>query len=427
MKPLVFLSHSCNGDPALLPADDPHRARLEWAQLVCSAVMGQLNDDFDVWLDRDRIEPGALWRLEIFTALHRCAAGVLLLDDDAFASPWVRQEAMILNFRRRLNPAFVLVPVLLDGGSSRRFDDREWSPLGLRDIQALKQSHEEVADEVACRLRNLVPCAEDAAMADWVATIGGHLRPLATTHPEKLSGACAILRITPDDWAADNASAIAPFAQALLSADQVTIGKVLRQDLRAAMADREARQELRRLLLPLWVDLAAAAGVAAALGGPADVRRALLNTDDEDVAREYVDRAVHCANDVLVVRHTAVYGEDGELEIFGELEQLVIAETPGRRKGRYTAAQFEKWLAEYGWRMVLLLGVRLSPDRTADLIGRLTARFPGLAVFVLTGPALPDRAVAVRLRAVLVEPPLDDQAEDRADSYRFDLDKFVEA
>ncbi len=427
MKPSVFVSHSCNGDPGLLPADDLRRARLEWAQLVRSAVVDQLKDDFDVWLDRDRIEPGALWRLEIFRALHQCAAGVLLLDDDAFASPWVRQEAMILNFRRRLNPAFVLVPVLLDAGSSRRFDDRDWSPLGLRDIQALKQSPEEVAEEVVCRLRNLVPCDEDAAVADWVATIGGHLRPLAASHPEKLSGACAALRITPDDWAADNASAIGPFAQALLSADQVTIGKVLRQYLRAAIADQEARNALRRLLLPVWVNLAAAASAAGALGGPADVRRALLNTDDDDVAGEYVDRAVHCANDVLVVRHPAVYGEDGEQEIFAELEQLVIAETPGRRKDRYTAAQYEKWMAESGWRMVLLLRIRLSPDRTADLIDRLTARFPGLAIFVLTGPSLPDRTVAVRLRAVLVEPPLDDVAEDRADSYRFDLDKFVEA
>ena len=123
MKRSVFISHSCNQNPAAFPAGDPRRVRLERARAVRSAITAKIKQGFDVWLDSDRLRAGDPWRLEIFRAMYRCSAAVLLLDEDAFASPWVRQEATILNFRRRLSPSFVLIPLLLDEGSSRRFDE----------------------------------------------------------------------------------------------------------------------------------------------------------------------------------------------------------------------------------------------------------------------------------------------------------------
>jgi hypothetical protein len=90
---LVFISHSSNLAPAQFAAEDPRRARLERAIAVRDAIVEKLDGKdgkdgkFEVWLDRVRLRAGDAWRLEIFQALYRCSAGVILLDEDAFASP----------------------------------------------------------------------------------------------------------------------------------------------------------------------------------------------------------------------------------------------------------------------------------------------------------------------------------------------------
>jgi hypothetical protein len=425
MSRQVFISHSCNEDPAELGVGDPRRARLERARSVREAIVEKLGGPFEVWLDRSRLRAGDPWRLEIYQALYRCSAGVILLDEDAFASPWVRQEATILNFRRRLNPGFVLIPVLLDGGSTGRFDEGDWRPLALRDWMAMKTSPDAVADEVAGRLADAAQLSEDPDLEQWVSLLAGMLRRTAMEHPERLTASCQRLGIaTPGDWAADNASAIAPFARALLTQPPPTVAAVANQHLKATVPNQERRQEVSRLLVPIWVDLTAAAGVAFALRQPAAERRVLLNTDSQDVAAEYVDRAVYCAEGTVQIRSKDVFGEDLE-QLFDDLEQLVIDNCPPiwgdpSRKG------FEEWLATYPYRRpVLFLRALLPLEKLKVLLDRLAHRFPGLTLFVLDPAAEGGAADIATIGVTFLDPPLDPAAKGRADQYRGELQMFV--
>jgi hypothetical protein len=427
MKKQVFISHSSNLDPAKFAAEDPRRARLERATAVRDAIVEKLDGKFEVWLDRIRLRAGDPWRLEIFQALYRCSAGVILLDEDAFASSWVRQEATILNFRRRLNPGFVLIPVLLDEGSSGRFDEGDWRPMALRELMALKDSPSAVADDVAERLANLAELSDDEDLELWVTTLAGTLRHAAIDQPERLTAACQRLGIiTPGDWAADNASATGPFARALLTAAPPAVAAVANLHLKAAVPNQEVRRSLGRLLLPIWVDLTAAACTAFVLRQSAAERRVLLNTDDQDVAAEYVDRAVYCAEGTVQIKSTNVIGERPD-ELFEELEQLVIDNCPAIRKNP-SSEKFEAWLKEYPYRRpVLFLRAQLPLPQLRALLDRLGARFPGLTLFVLDSDADRSSAEVGTLGVTVIEPQLDSTVEDKADFYRGELELFLEA
>jgi hypothetical protein len=423
---LVFISHSCNKDPAALPAGHAKRARLERARAVRSAIIEKLAAGFETWLDEDRLEIGDPWRLEIFRALYRSSAGVILLDEDAFASPWVRQEATILNFRRRLNPSFVLIPVLLDEGSSSRFDEGDWRPLALRDFMALKETPGQIADEVASRLSGLAEANNDRGLKGWVSSLAGLLRPMAVEYPDRLNEACAQLGITPEDWAADNGSAIRLFAQALLSARPQTVAAVAVQQVKSAVIDREKRKEMRRLLVPIWVNLDAAGSTATVLCKPPSGRRALLNTVDENVAREFVARAFNCSEDISLIGTYDVVGEDPEQEqLFAAVVQVIIDNCPPLRVDSSTDS-FVTWLRDYPYRRpVVFLRAAIAAQELADLLDRLADRFPGISLFVLDGNAerTPDDLAV--LRAPVIEPPPDELAEKSAGLYRGELTLFV--
>ena len=419
----VFLSHSSNKDPGELLADDPRLRRLLRARAVREAIVSRLADDFDVWLDVDRVRPADPWRLEIYRALHRCSAAVLLLDDDALASPWVLQEATILNFRGRLNPGFVLVPVLVDGGSSSRLEEGVWRPLALREVQALKNdAPADIAERVAERLGNLAG-PNDPGIENWLNRLVGRLRPVARDYPELMDEACKPLTVCTEDWAADNASAVWSFAQALFSAHPQAVIKVA--GVISDAAEGESRRRIQRLLAPLWIDLVAAGNTASILGGPPGRRRPLLNTDDHDVAREYVERAVNCAARVYVVPSHDVFGEDPG-EFFDLLEKQVIAELPTLRRDS-SSSTFARWLREYDDRKVVLVVAAVLPVAAmGTLLDRLAERFPGLEFIVLGGPQPPTPGELQSIMVDAVEPPLDEDSVLGASLYRGELTIFAE-
>ena len=424
MRRQVFISHSSNRDPATL-SDADARCRLERAIEVRTAVVKRLSTEFDVWLDQERLRAGAPWRLEIFEALYRCSAAVILLDDDAFESDWVLQEATIVNFRSKLSPGFIVIPVLLDEGSSARFDQGRWRPLALREIMALKESPTDIADEVALRLADLAESSIDQNLERWVRTLAGNLREAARLQPERFTEACGPLRMTaPGDWTADNASATAPFARFLLTASPAKVGMVVNLHLKQALPRLEDRQSVGRHLRPIWVDLTAAACAAIALQQPPAERRVALNTADDDAARDYLDRAVYCGDAVVPIHSAAVFGEDPDGdELYQHLEQIVIDHCPAIRKNP-TPERFEAWLRTNPWRRpVLFIPMSLPPPEFGELLDRLSDRFPGLTLFILND-RYTDDDMAV-LGATVIQPPLDRQAADDADLYRGELTHFI--
>jgi hypothetical protein len=103
-KPTLFISHSTN---------KPHSSSRTLA--VRKALEQLLNDQWHIFVDSERIEPGDAWRTSVLYHLATAAGAIILFDDAALKSGWVESEAQILSFRRSMHPGFPLVPILFAG------------------------------------------------------------------------------------------------------------------------------------------------------------------------------------------------------------------------------------------------------------------------------------------------------------------------
>jgi len=141
--PRVFISH-VNGDPS---------GEQIWPILRDRLVAA----GFNVLVDREVIQPGALWRAEIYGWIGLSDAAVILISRQALDNPakhWVAREAACLVCRRYVDPSLKIIPVLLDDitfaelEATERFRDLQLSETqcvlggdvaavvaGLRDLQ----------------------------------------------------------------------------------------------------------------------------------------------------------------------------------------------------------------------------------------------------------------------------------------------------
>src|SRR5262245_18681677 len=116
-QPAIFISHSGKdfaANDATIPAD--RRARLQYARAVRDRIVAKLKvlpGRVDVLFDRLRLEPGDQWQAKLHQWLGLCHGAVILLNQEAVASAWVRKETTILTWRRALRPELRIVPVLL--------------------------------------------------------------------------------------------------------------------------------------------------------------------------------------------------------------------------------------------------------------------------------------------------------------------------
>lgn len=112
-----------------------HSAKDAIADDVLNKLYENLSQNFEVLLDRERLEPGVEWRLELFSWLERCHGAVILLSEDALESSWVLQESTILNWRRHYEKDFTLIPVLLPSVNQGRLETGWFSAIDLTRIQ----------------------------------------------------------------------------------------------------------------------------------------------------------------------------------------------------------------------------------------------------------------------------------------------------
>jgi hypothetical protein len=140
-KPVLFISHS-TGD----------RTAGDRVVQVRDALQSRLGPQWDVFLDVNRSQGGAMWRPTILEHIDRARGAVVLFDLRATTRPWVQAEALMFSFRKSLAKSFQFVPVLFDGlkPSDTTFD--KYEPFGLNEVQAIAdrgQPISEFAEEIA--------------------------------------------------------------------------------------------------------------------------------------------------------------------------------------------------------------------------------------------------------------------------------------
>lgn len=383
MTRTVFISHSCEDNTSLPQASRDMRARTR-------AVRDQIEKGLEgvegltAWIDKFDVEPGQEWRKEIHKALFDCSAAVILLDDEAFNSPWVLKETTVLSVRRSLLTGFPMVPVLLDQGSSDQFDKRpEWKALGMREIQAMKRPPDQVAKLVVDLVRDAAEVDKEGAFESWVDAVFGILLAFG---PQKvtLDRIAKILQVPQaDDWTANGHRAVRTLALALTASDDLfRVARVLKE---LTTLPQERRETIRRLLVPAWVKPSRAALTAWGLRSPEVGRRLILGTEDELVAQEHLNRAECCSARLVLCKPLPVQGEDeyGDL-LFDECASAIHAVNP-MAEG-VEGEKFAVYLANFGNDPVVL---RLAPGAMPvavlrNVLDRLQTAFPGIAILLLT-------------------------------------------
>lgn len=424
MTRTVFISHSCEDNTELPQARRDMRAR---TRAVRDRIEKGLEgvEGLTAWIDHDQVEPGQEWRKEIHKALFDCSAAVILLDDEAFNSPWVLKETTVLSVRRSLLTGFPMVPVLLDQGSSAQFGKRpEWKALGMREIQAMKQPPDEVAAKVIDLVSGAAEVRKEGAFESWVDAIFGILLAFG---PQKvtLDRIAKILQVPEaDDWTEDGHQAVRTIALALTaSEDLFQVARVVKE---LTTLPQERRETIKKLLMPAWVKPSRAALTAWGLRSPEVGRRLILGSEDELVAQEHLNRAECCSGGLVLCKPLPVQGEDehGDL-LYNECASAIDAVNPMAFGAR--GQRFADYLAKFDNDPVVL---RLAPGAMPgavlrNVLDRLQTDFPGIAVLLLTDD-VPSLAGDLALPAPLqLIPTLTvDEVKTRA-GYEAQLDLFV--
>jgi hypothetical protein len=94
-----------------------------------------LSKDWDVFVDKERLNPGAKWRPIILDRLSKAQAGIILFDKTAVEkSHWVKAEALIMCFRWSIDPDFQLIPVFLDDLKPEDEGFKAYQPFQLKEV-----------------------------------------------------------------------------------------------------------------------------------------------------------------------------------------------------------------------------------------------------------------------------------------------------
>jgi hypothetical protein len=267
----VFISHSARKDEEILA--------------VLHALRDALEDaGFDVWLDKARLEPGAVWRDEIDRALLRCDAAVVVVSDTALVSDWVLKETSILSARRRVGRAFPLIPVIVPPMTVDRLQrSGRLDPVRLEDYQSVQAADPASgAEKVVAVLLPFKSRFDDNSPRRLqelrIATLLGDI------DEDLLAAAGEHLNLRREDWAlVPNRGRL--FAQRLLEADL----NALREAVDVMRIVRpEVASELFETAAPFaWVEWEAASGINDVVA--ADPPRAVgINSEETLTCEMYV-------------------------------------------------------------------------------------------------------------------------------------------
>jgi len=123
----LFVSHSSKNDD-----------NLALLKKVCDSLA---QAGFDILVDKGgKIPIGEEWFRYLTEWMAECHVAVILFSSAAFEdSNWVRAEATILSWRKRLQPEFKLIGVLLDGLQPEQFDhDAYYRVIRINDFQQVR-------------------------------------------------------------------------------------------------------------------------------------------------------------------------------------------------------------------------------------------------------------------------------------------------
>ncbi|MCX4763659.1 TIR domain-containing protein [Streptomyces sp. NBC_01275] len=401
----VFISHSARGDAFAVAV----------LEKIEEGLRGRAHTPL---VDQSDIDPGDEWRPRLVHWLARCDAAVVLLNEAALRSHWVRREVNILMWRRALGAPLLVVPVLLDGlttGAVKKAGLEELRPIQFaRTAQGDQQDAESLADQVLGRFARLPRAAAGKdPMSSWLDRLAVYLSE-ARKQPKLLAEAARELGAEQDF----RAHVAAQHGDCLFLAQQFLVAPPERMEKALdVLAPSLQDQTIRRLtgaLTATWVNEEAARSALPAPDKPPREMTLLLNAFSHGTAEQYIRRATCNAIHGFETKSVGSLptGEDRVGERFRTWEDAVWkeffdADTEEER-------MFPKDLTTRTH--YLVINEFRPPDAEfAEAVNLLHRAFSWLIVLVTTGTATPDDQVRSAFKnAVVLEPLLTAEDEKTA-------------
>jgi hypothetical protein len=368
---------------------------------------------YEVVWDQDgkTLQVGEEWREALYTELAQCNAAIVVLTNSSTESVYVPLEAMVLMWRRLLDPTFLVIPVFFSSVNENtlRSPNSRFYGVGLEELQAAKLEHrpgdeQQTYAKIKTKLEPIKPKVplESLFIAHDLAAL------LKAATPPRLEAAARRASVNlPWDPALSR-----PFllALALLRCDLPNAVSAL-ENLKDSL-DLHARKRLCDLIIPLWVDLQA----ATVLQRERERKRLItLNAALTETAHHYADRAwSHQPRRVDMFDVTTV-DEGTGTEIYSavvrRVYESIIAEVPELHTGSETFEDMEDTLrGRSKEEPVLHVCIKHQPGLLTEALLELQAKL-SLRIIYLREDARPE---SVGPNEYVVQPLLQPQAEKKA-------------
>ncbi|MFF3871945.1 toll/interleukin-1 receptor domain-containing protein [Streptomyces sp. NPDC001978] len=402
----VFISHSARGD--------------DYTSGVLKRLQERLAEkNFHPLVDQTDISPGAEWRPEIVDWLARCGAAVVLLNDKALTSDWVKREVNILMWRKALGARLLVVPVLLGDlstGDVKKAGMEELRPIQFaRTERGAPEDADDIADKVLEQFAQLPPDrGADDPMTAWLRRIDVYLSQAQRS--DLLVDAAKALAIEGEHLA----HVTAQQGGCLFLAHQFLVATPERMERALdALAPSLPHDTLRRLISALkatWVSEEAARRVLPdpEAEGPPQEMTILLNAGNRSTAEQYIKRATCGATLGFEVKSVGdlPIGEDRVGERFRIWEKTVWSEffDAESEEDRILPDDLEA-RTHY-----LVINELRPPDAEfVQAVELLHRAFSWLVVLVTTGTSAPEPRIRSAFKnPILLQPLLTASAEKTA-------------
>lgn len=137
----LFISHSSNLDE-IDAQGCPLGKNWELLRETCKAIRDHYGNRVEILVDYEGLTPASEWRARLDDWLGECDAAIILFSKRALEdSLWVKFEASILRWRSSRDPAFILLPVLLEGESNPKdLEESFWGAIGIGNRQCIRSA-----------------------------------------------------------------------------------------------------------------------------------------------------------------------------------------------------------------------------------------------------------------------------------------------
>jgi len=346
-KSEIFISHSCK-EPCLAPTEDV-AARRRFAISVRDKILDFLKEnDLGYFVDKENIEVGTKWRASINKWLGICSGGIILFNEEAAKSEWVKYEASILTWKCSLDANFLLIPVFLGDFKPKRLEENGFSATDILSTQAIKiQEGEE--EKLLEELRHLVKSFNFSKTNERNIFYKIWIDNIAKCLDEPINKTGETWKCIAENLIIDDVSLSRFDRRHYLVAHQIVNTKSsdiysLNEPLKlifASIKDDSNKESLAKYLHFLWVDISNAQMLITS--NFASRRKIIfINIKTYDYAKDYVNRAYcrHPQQNYIIDCTNIVSGEEPDEKKF-YIKNVILRHIRSRTKLSVSEFDFE--------------------------------------------------------------------------------------